>query len=118
MRITITSIELRSVWQFFSLSNHGRKIQAQAKRTPGFRRMKNTGWGRLHYTLSIWESVSSMKAFARTGAHLEAMKRSAKLAVEIRTHTFEADQIPNWKEVKRLLITEGKSLTFPSPSKA
>lgn len=113
MRITITSIQLRSAWQFFSLSNHGRKIQAQAKKSPGFVKMKNTGWGKLHYTLSIWESEASMKAFARTGAHLEAMKQSAKLSHEIRTLTIESETIPDWKEVKRLLSEKGKVLRFP-----
>jgi heme-degrading monooxygenase HmoA len=112
MRITITSIELRSFWQFFTLANHGRKIQGQAKNAPGFVKMKNTGWGRLHFTLSIWESEAAMKQFARTGAHLEAMKQSTKLGKEIRTHTFESDAIPNWKEVKQLLAEKGKVMRF------
>jgi heme-degrading monooxygenase HmoA len=112
MRITITSIQLRSPWQFFTLANHGRKIQAQAKKTPGFVKMKNTGWGRNHYTLSIWETDAAMKQFARSGAHLEAMKQSAKLAHELRTFTFEAEAIPNWKEVKRMLAEKGKVMQF------
>lgn len=112
MRITLTSIQLRSVWQFFELSNHGRKIQGQAKKTPGFVKMKNSGCGRLHFTLSVWESEAAMRAFVRSGAHLEAMQRSAALSHEIRTYTYEADAIPGWKEAKRLLLENGKVLRF------
>lgn len=112
MIVTITSIRLRSVWQFFTLSNHGRKIQGQAKRSPGFLRMKNTGWGKLHYTVSAWESEPSLKQFARAGAHLEAMKQSGRLSTEIRTYTYETDALPSWKEVKQLLAKEGKVMRF------
>ena len=112
MRITVTSIQLRSPWQFFKLSNHGRKIQAQAKKSPGFVKMKNTGWGKLHYTLSVWDSEAAMKAFARTGAHMEAMKQSAALSHEIRTYTYESESLPDWKEAKRLLLQNGKTMKF------
>lgn len=113
MRVVLTSIQLRSVWQFFRLSNHGRKIQGQAKKSPGFVKMKNTGWGRLHYTMSIWQSEAEMKAFAKTGAHLDAMKQSAKIAVEIRTYTYEADRLPEWQLAKELLRDKGKAIKFP-----
>lgn len=112
MIIVVTSIELHSPWQFFTLSNHGRKIQGQAKRSPGFVKMKNTGWWRLHYTLSAWESEAAMKQFARNGAHLDAMKQSAKLSHEIRTHVFEATALPDWTEAKKLLAEKGKSIKF------
>jgi heme-degrading monooxygenase HmoA len=112
MRITVTSIQLRSPWQFFQLSNHGRKIQAQAKKSPGFVKMKNTGWGKLHYTLSVWDSEAEMKDFVRTGAHMEAMKQSAALSHEIRTYTYESESLPDWKEAKRLLLQNGKTMKF------
>jgi heme-degrading monooxygenase HmoA len=114
MHITVTSIQLRSVWQFFALSNHGRKIQSQAQKSPGFVKMKNTGWGKLHFTLSGWESEAAMKQFARGGAHLDAMKQSAKLATELRTYTYEADQLPDWNTAKQLLLEKGKVLNFPA----
>lgn len=113
MYITLTSIQLRSPWQFFTLSNHGRKIQMQAKRSPGFVKMKNTGWWKLHYTLSIWDSAEAIRQFARTGAHLAAMKESANLASEIRTYTFEGDRIPTWDEAKQLLDLKGRVMRFP-----
>ena len=110
--MTVTSIRLRSVWLFFKLSLFGMRIMKQTRREKGFVRMKNTGFGYMHYTLSVWESEEDMKRFARTGAHLEAMKQSRSIASEIRTHTFQSDQLPDWKEVKRMLKEKGKVLTF------
>lgn len=113
MVITITSITLRSVWKFFALTNNARKIQGQATRSPGFVRMKNTGWGKLHYTLSVWESEAALKAFARSGAHLEAMKKSKDLSTELSTYTYESPTEPDWAAAKALLAEKGKVLKFP-----
>ena len=112
MVITITSLELRHWWDFFKLSLWGLKIVRQTKTQKGFIEMKNTGFGYLHFTLSAWETEADVKNFARSGAHLEAMKQSRKLATEIRIYTFRSDEIPDWKDAKRLLFERGKVLSF------
>ncbi len=78
----------------------------------GFREFRKTGLGLLHYTLSAWESEEDLKRFAHAGAHLKAMKASARLASEIRTYTFENDILPNWRDAKQRLQAEGKLLIF------
>lgn len=112
MIVTITSLRLRSLSGFFRLSLHGLKISLQAKREPGFIAMKNTGFGYLHYTLSAWETEADLKRFARSGAHLEGMKRSRSLATEIRIHTYPAAALPVWAEAKRLLAANGRVLAY------
>jgi hypothetical protein len=112
MIITVTSIRLKSVWSFFTLSYHGLKISLQAKKEKGFIKMKNTGFGYLHHTLSCWESEEDVKRFARSGAHLEAMKQSQRLASEIRVYTFSGDELPDWKQTSRLLEEKGKSFVY------
>lgn len=112
MIVTLTSIRLKSVWYFFKLSWFGLKISQQAKRQVGFVKLKNTGFGYLHFTCSAWEHENAMKEFARTGAHLEAMKNSASLAEEIRTYTYQTDHLPSWKEAKVLLGEKGKVLSY------
>lgn len=112
MYITVTSLTLRSLFGFFKLANHGRKIQQQAKSSPGFIRMKNTGLGYTHYTLSAWKSIEEIQAFARIGAHLAAMQQSQALAVEVNTYTYEAGEMPGWREAKELLNKNGKRLRF------
>ncbi len=75
--------------------------------------MKNTGFGYLHYTLSAWEDEASMKAFAyQTAPHTDAMKDSRTLATEICTYTYQATELPGWKEAKRLLKANGKKVRF------
>ena len=112
MIINVTSIRLRSLWNFFALSYHGLLISRQARTEPGFIRIKNRGFGYDHYTLSVWESEAALRQFARTGAHLDAMKKSGQLATEIRTYSYAGEQLPSWKEVRALLREKGKVFRY------
>ena len=112
MYVTVTSLKLRSVWGFFKLSLFGLKISKQAKTEKGFIAMKNTGFGLLHYTLSCWQTEEDLKHFAHSGQHKEAMKSSARLAIEIRTYSYEAATLPDWSTAKNLLLEKGKLLQF------
>lgn len=112
MIINVTSIRLRSLWNYFPLTYNAMHIVRQTRKQPGFVRMKNTGFGYDHYTLSVWKDEDSMKVFARSGAHLTAMKKSAELAHEIRTFSYEGEKLPTWREVRVLLSEKGKVLNF------
>jgi hypothetical protein len=61
--------------------------------------------------MTLWETEDQLKAIASSGAHLEAMKKSKQIAKEIRTITIDADKLPDWKEVKELLL-KAKLLTL------
>ena len=112
MVITITSIRLKSWWHFFQLSFHGLKISRQLKQQKGFIKLKNTGFGYLHFTMSAWESEEDVKRFYREGAHLAAMKQASNIATETRTFTYQAEKLQGWKEAKQLLVEKGKVLKF------
>lgn len=112
MTVTITSIKLRKLRYFFILSYLGLKVQLGIKSKTGFIRMKNTGFGYLHYTLTAWESEKDMKDFARSGEHREAMRWSRKLATEVRAYTFEAEELPDWKTAKELVFEKGRVVSF------
>jgi len=112
MVITITSLKLKSLWNFFRLSLHGLKISQQAKGHKGFIKLKNTGAGYLHYTMTCWQSEEDAKLFARSGAHLTAMKETSKIATEVRIYTFSGDQMPDWKTAKSLVMTKGKVFSY------
>ena len=90
----------------------GFKIQKQAKSEKGFIKMKNTGFGYEHFTLSVWQSEADLKRFARSGEHSAAMKHTRELASEVRTYTYTSDTIPDWKNVKQLLKEKAKVLKF------
>ncbi|MEZ4722132.1 MAG: DUF3291 domain-containing protein [Flavobacteriales bacterium] len=87
------------------------KIISQLKRTTCVE-YRSTGFWTKHYTMSLWNNEEDLKAFARSGEHLEAMKHSKEIARVIRTYTYDSDALPSWKEGKNLLLEKGKVLTF------
>jgi hypothetical protein len=113
MIITISSIKLKSIWKFFALSYYALSISKQVVKQKGFLKFKKTGIGKLHYTLTAWETEEDMKALAyQSGAHQESMKASAGLASELRTYTYSTDKLPDWKEAKKLLMEKGRVMNY------
>lgn len=112
MLVTITSVRLKNWWRFFELSYHGMKISQEIKKCEGFIKMKNTGFGYLHFTMSAWECQEDIKKFYKAGAHLLAMKKASTLATETTTYTYATDRLPSWSDAKRLLSENGKVLIW------
>jgi hypothetical protein len=110
MKATITSIELKGPLKFFALSAHALTIIKQLKATK-CKDFKKRGFWTKHYTMTLWNNESELKEFAKSGAHLDAMKKSKQIAKEIRTLTIDADKLPSWNEAK-LLLENAKVLTF------
>mgnify|MGYP006173261427 CR=1 FL=1 len=81
MKVTITSIELKNPLKFFSLSYRAMQVLQQLKNSP-CAGVKKTGFWTKHYTMTLWENEQALKDFAKSGAHLAAMKESAKIAKE------------------------------------
>lgn len=110
MKVTITSLELKSIFKFFELSLVARKIVHQLKETNHIE-FKSKGFWKTHYTMTLWETEKDMIEFASSGAHLEAMKKSKLIAKQIRTITFDADKLPSWSDAKKLLV-KGKTINY------
>lgn len=102
MKVTITEIELKSPLHFFSLSLYALNIVKQLNKTNHVA-FKKTGIWTKHYTMTLWETEEDLVAFARSGAHLKAMKESKKIAKKIKSLTIDADQFPDWKRAKEML---------------
>lgn len=104
MVVAVTYIQLRSAWQFFKLSLHGLRISRQLRAQKGFVRMKNTGFGRHHFTMSLWESEADIGSFVSSGAHRLAMQDTKALSTDLRTHVYVGDELPAWSEAKRIVL--------------
>lgn len=102
MKASITSIELKGPLKFFALSSKALGIIKQLKATK-CKDFKKKGIWTKHYTMTLWNNEAELKEFAKSGAHLEAMKVSNQIAKEIRTITIETDALPNWDEAIKLL---------------
>lgn len=111
MYVVITSLTLKNPWKFFALSRYALDITRQVRKTP-CREFKKYGRWTKHYTMTLWESESELQDFARSGAHLESMKKSSQIAREIATLRYEADALPNWKDAISKLEKEGKKLSW------
>lgn len=110
MIVVITSIELKSPFKFFALSLQALTINKQLKAT-NYKEFKKKGFWTTHYTMTLWDNENDLKEFARSGAHLEAMKNSYQIAREIRTIRIEAESLPDWSKAKTLL-KEAKVLNY------
>jgi hypothetical protein len=111
MKVTITSLELKSPWTFFSLSYQAMKILQQLAKTDCIQK-KSTGFWTMHYTMTLWKSEADLRNFAKSGQHLESMKKGGQIAREIRTLTMDATQLPSWKDAKSLLKEKGRSIRY------
>lgn len=102
MKLTITYIELKGPFKFFLLSKRALAIIRQLK-TTNCNSFKKTGVWTKHYTMTLWNSETELKDFAKSGAHLTAMKKSSEIAKEIKTLTLDAEHLPSWVEAKKML---------------
>ena len=111
MKVTITSLELKSPWKFFSLSYQAMKILQQLATTNCVKK-KTTGFWTTHYTMTLWKSEEDLKAFSKSGEHLAAMKKGNQIATEIRILTIDASDLPDWKKAKMMLKEKGRVLRY------
>ena len=112
MKITITSIELKTPFHFFALSLRALKIINQLKNTKGIVAKKTVGFWTTHYTMTLWEDETALKNFSMSGPHLEAMKMSRDIAKEIRTLTLDAESLLSWSQAKSDLKARGRVVYF------
>ena len=110
MIATITSIALKSPFNYFVLSFRAWKIMKQLKTANHIDFRKRGVWTK-HYTMTLWQSENEMKKFAKSGDHKEATHNSRRIAKEIRTITIDAKELPSWPIAKQLLA-KGKVITF------
>lgn len=107
MKVTITSIVLKSPFKFFPFSWMAMSVFNQLK-SAKYVKFKKQGFLSMHYTMTLWENEKDLKSFAMDGAHREAMKKTAKIAREIRIYTYDADSLPDWKSAKNMLLEHGR----------
>ncbi|MFF2286665.1 hypothetical protein [Peribacillus butanolivorans] len=83
---------------------HTIKSIIQSKKAEGIvhSSFEKEGWI-TYWTLTVWENEDCMKEYRNNGNHLKAMKISRKIADQLEKINWEDDNIPNWKECKKLL---------------
>lgn len=111
MIVVVTSIRLKSIGHLLHFVRLTSRSVQQLKKDYPHVIFKASGFWKTYYTLTGWNDAAEMKRYATSGAHLEAMKSSSKVAARIQTVIFESTDFPSWQEAKEKLIT-GKIITY------
>ena len=111
MKVSITSIELKSPLCFFKLSFLAFHISNQLK-VSNCIEFKKKGFWTKHFTMTLWRNEEDMRAFTYNSAHLEAIKKSGLIAKEIKTLTIEVNDLPNWEDAQILLKSKGQTYYY------
>jgi hypothetical protein len=119
--ISLTRLRVRS-WRYMpQFIWHSLKTGRQAERSGGFiggrllRERRNAFW-----TVTAWEDEAAMRAYRNAGAHRAAMPRLLDWCDEASVaHWTQADsEIPDWQELYRRMVDEGRPSKVRHPSPA
>jgi hypothetical protein len=118
--ISITRLRLRSVWvlpRFVWLNEH---IARQVRRSPGFRGGKLLADRHLTFwTVTMWDSEASMRAFRDTAAHRTALPKLISWCDEASVaQNTTWTEIPPWPELHSWMTTRGRPSRVRNPSPA
>ena len=117
MFTAITRVELKGATKLPRFFYYTSLINKQLKTSSGLISVKTSrGDGLEFWTLTTWENLKSMQDFARSGAHLKAMKIIGRIAKGTKSMHWETYTIPGWKEAKDKLLSKIDKKYIASPS--
>ena len=110
MYVSVTSFLVKSPWANVLFQIHALSSFMQAGKSKGILKKETfSPFRKVYSTLTHWESKEDMITFRNSGAHLKAMKLSAKMGHGITTG-WETDQFIEREEALRRLHSEKGSL--------
>ena len=117
--VSITRLRLRALHFLPGFFLHAMRANAQLRKAPGFQGgalladRRRTFW-----TMSIWDSPDSMRAYILSGSHKAAMPRLLNWCDEASlVHWDQPDaQLPSWQEADRRMRQAGRTSKVRHPS--
>jgi len=107
MYVSITGLELKAFWHYPTFMYHAIRSFSQAESAPGNISTATKQIGRVHHTLTVWESRKDMIQYLRQGSHADAMKVFDQIATG-KVYGYETDQIPTWDEAREIWDAKGR----------
>jgi len=103
MIVSITKIELISLFKLIAFSNFNRQIISELKQSK-CKKYKLTGSWNLKdwYTMTLWVNKNDINDFYSNGTHLKAMKQSKTFSSRIQSKRIHKDELISWKKAKKL----------------
>ncbi len=111
MILSITSLKIKNPFYMLIVPYYSLRAIIQLKSKSKCVKFKTFGLGLTSYTMTLWNQASNLEEYYRSGAHLVAMKKASKYAMEIRILRHQSDDLISWKQVKELL-KNAKVLNF------
>src|ERR1700676_3764505 len=119
--VSVTRLRLRSIFlpRFVWLNE---QVVRQIVKSPGFREGRLLVDAHLTlWTITVWDSESSMRAYRDEGAHRRAMPELAAWCDEASVPRFaNRAHFPTWDEAHAHMVSSGRAsrLRHPSPNHA
>ena len=112
--VSITGLELASIWQAPRFWWHAIRSMAQARRAAGNLSVDARRIDGVHHTLSVWTDEAAMRRYLVAGAHLQAMKSFHGMGTG-KTYGFTAEQAPGWDEAHNLWLARAVVMVAKRP---
>ena len=107
--VSITGLVLHSPLQWPRFALHASASMVQARRAAGNRLAQARMIDGIHHTLSVWDSREAMKAYLKSGAHLQAMRAFSGIGLG-KTYGFETDKPPDWSDIPAIYAAHARDV--------
>ncbi len=121
MLVSITRLRLRSVWYLLPFFFHTTRAHKQAEAAAGCLGVKvRKTSGLAFWTLTVWDSDASLRAFMTTGPHRTAMPKLFHWCDEAATAHWivGSPALPDWDTATAQLLQQGRLSRVKHPSDA
>lgn len=116
MYVSVTSFLVRSTWANLFFQMHAMSSFMQAKKSKGIVKMETfSPFRKVYSTVTHWESKADMLKFRNSGAHLKAMKLSAKMGNGFGTGWETEDFVDRESALSRLHSEKGSLISDNEP---
>jgi heme-degrading monooxygenase HmoA len=119
--VSVTRLRLRS-WRFLpGFLVHTVRSQRQLRRAEGYLTGRlAAGAGRTFWTITLWDSEASMRAYRNAGAHMRAMPKLIEWCDEAAIAHWEQAgvELPSVEQATERLAGEGRLSKVRNPSPA
>ena len=123
MHVSLTRLRVRSLRFMPAFFWHAMRTESQVRHASGFCSgallpdRKRTFW-----TMTLWDTPESMRAYMISGAHMQAMPKLLHWCDQASvTHwQTENDVLPSWEEAAQRMRTQGRAskVLHPAPGHA
>ena len=121
--VSITRLRIRSLWFMPGFMLHATRSLGQTRGAAGFLSGSLLAdRDRAFWTMTLWDSAESMRAYMTSGSHRRAMPKLMRWCDEASVvHWTQADAAaPAWADADRRMRAEGRAskLRHPAPGHA